>query len=128
MQVAYALDPCPGYASGPDANGDWLVGNTKGTREEPLMVTNPPAPTYGTASNDPSRCITLSPANVRAIRVSLRLRSDRADHGRGPGWPGDVLNAPENRPGTLNVPDYRLFSAQVDVTLRNMTSTAGFIF
>ena len=32
------------------------------------------------------------------------------------------------RSGTLNVPGYRLFSAQLDVTLRNMTSTASFIF
>jgi len=128
MQVAYALDPCPGYAGGPDSDGDWLIGDAKGVREEPLMNTNPPAPTYGTASNDPSRCSTLSPANVRALRVSLRLRSDRQDLGRTPGWTGDVLNNAENRPGTLNVPGYRLFSAQLDVTLRNMSSTASFIF
>jgi len=60
--------------------------------------------------------------------VSLRLRSDKADHARGGGWSGDVLTSPENRAGSLNVPGYRLFSAQLDVTLRNMTSTASFIF
>jgi type IV pilus assembly protein PilW len=128
MQVAYALDPCAGYAAGPDSDGDWMIGNAKNRREEPLMVTNPAAPTYGTASNDPSRCATLSPANVRALRVSLRLQSDKPDTSRGGGWTGDVLNNPENRPGTLNVPGHRLFSTQVDVTLRNMTSTASFIF
>ncbi len=128
MQVAYALDPCPGYAQGPDADGDWTIGNTKGTQEEPLLNTNPPAPTYGTASNDPSRCITLSSANVRAIRVSLKLRADKQDHSRGDAWTGDVINNAENRPGTLNVRGYRLFSTQLDVTLRNMTSTASFIF
>ena len=63
----------------------------------------------------------MSPANVRAIRVSLRLRSDKADHGRGQDWAGDVLPSPENRTGSLNVPGYRLFSAQLDVTLRNMS-------
>lgn len=127
MQVAYALDPCPGSPAGPDADGDWIIGDTKGQAEEPLRVTVPAAPTYGTASNDPARC-TMSPANVRALRVSLRLRSDKADHGRGPTWSGDFLNAPENHTGSLNVPGYRLFSAQLDVTLRNMTSTASFIF
>jgi len=127
MQVAYALDACAGAPAGPDSDGDWVIGNDKGRPEEPLRVTVPAAPTYGTASNDPARC-TMSPANVRAIRVSLRLRSDKADHGRGPDWSGDLLNAPENRTGSLNVPGYRLFSAQLDVTLRNMSSTASFIF
>jgi len=127
MQVAYALDPCASFPAGPDADGDWVIGDTTGRPEEPLRVTVPAAPTYGTASNDPARC-TMSPANVRAIRVSLRLRSDKVDHGRGPTWSGDFLNAPENHTGSLNVPGYRLFSAQLDVTLRNMTSTASFIF
>ena len=127
MQVAYALDACGGSPAGPDSDGNWVIGDDRGRPEEPLRVTVPAAPTYGTASNDPARC-TMSPANVRAIRVSLRLRSDKADHGRGPDWEGDLLNAPENHTGTLNVPGYRLFSAQLDVTLRNMSSTASFIF
>ena len=127
MQVAYALDPCASSPAGPDSDGDWVIGNTKGRQEEPLRVTTPPAPTYGTSSIDPARC-TMSPANVRAIRVSLRLRSDKADHSRGQDWSGDVLPSPENRAGSLNVPGYRLFSAQLDVTLRNMSSTASFIF
>jgi len=127
MQVAYALDPCAGVPTGPDSDGDWVIGDTKGRQEEPLVVTSPAAPTYGTASNDPARC-TLSPANVRAIRVSLRLQSDRVDHSRGDNWPGDTLPGPENRVGTINVPGHRLFSSQLDVTLRNMSSTASFIF
>jgi hypothetical protein len=127
MQVAYSLDPCASVATGPDADGDWTIGDTKGQQEEPLVNTNPVAPIYGTASTDPSRC-TMNAANVRAIRVTLRLRSDKKDHGAGPSWTGDVLNNAENRSGTLNVPGYRLFSAQLDVTLRNMTSTASFIF
>jgi type IV pilus assembly protein PilW len=127
MQVAYALDACTGVPNGPDSDGDWVIGDAKGTREEPLLNTNPAAPTYGTASTDPSRC-TLNPANVRALRVTLRIRSDRADHGKGEGWTGDrVVNA-ENRTGTLNVVGYRLFTTQLDVTLRNMNSTASFIF
>jgi type IV pilus assembly protein PilW len=127
MQVAYALDPCAGVPNGPDSDGNWVIGDTKGRREEPLVVTNPAAPTYGTAATDPSRC-TLNSANVRAIRVSLRLQSDRVDHSRGNNWPGDTLTSPENRTGTINVPGHRLFSSQLDVTLRNMTSSASFIF
>ena len=127
MQVAYALDPCGGVATGPDSDGDWVIGDTKGRQEEPLRVTTPAAPTYNTASNDPARC-TMSPANVRAIRVSLRLQSDRVDHSRGDNWPGDTLNSPENRTDALNVPGHRLFSSQLDVTLRNMSSQASFIF
>ncbi|HET9157716.1 MAG TPA: prepilin-type N-terminal cleavage/methylation domain-containing protein, partial [Myxococcaceae bacterium] len=90
MQVAYALDPCGGVPAGPDYDGDWVIGDSKGHQEEPLRVTVPAAPTYATASNDPARC-TLSPANVRAIRVSLRLQSDRVDHSRTTAWNGDVL-------------------------------------
>ncbi len=127
LQVAYALDPCTGVAAGPDSNGDWIIGNSRGTSEEPLLNTNPAAPVYGTASTDPSRC-TLNPANVRALRVTLRLRSDKADHGKGEAWTGDQLVNAENRSGNLNVPGYRLFTTQLDVTLRNMNSTASFIF
>ena len=127
LQVAYALDPCAGVASGPDSDGDWIIGNAKATREEPLLNTNPAAPTYGTASTDPSRC-TLNPANVRALRLTLRLRSDRVDPNKNNGWTGDRIANAENRPGTLNVPGYRLFTTQLDVTLRNMSSTASFIF
>jgi cytochrome c1 len=127
MQVAYALDPCAAMPTGPDYDGNWVIGDSKGRQEEPLRVTTPPAPTYGTASNDPARC-TMSPANVRAIRVSLRIRSDRADHSRGASWQGDVLISPENRTAGLSFAGYRLFSSQLDVTLRNMSSTASFIF
>ena len=68
MQVAYALDPCPSVAAGPDADGDWMIGDTKGTQEEPLMTTNPPAPVYGTASTDP-----------------LPVHPERGQRPRGPG-------------------------------------------
>ena len=92
------------------------------------MLTNPPAPTYDISSHDPARCTTLSPANIRAIRLTLRLRSDRPDTVKGLNWAGDVVNNAENRTGTLNAPGYRLFTTQLDVTLRNMKSTASFIF
>ncbi len=127
MQVAYALDPCAGSPAGPDYDSNWVIGDTKGRQEEPLLITTPPAPTYGAAYNDPARC-TMSPANVRAIRLSLRLQSDRVDHSRGDNWGGDTLASPENRTAGLNVPGHRLFSSQLDVTLRNMSSQASFIF
>jgi len=127
MQVAYALDPCGGVPAGPDYDGNWVIGDTKGRQEEPLRVTNPPAPTYGASSSDPARC-TLSPANVRGIRVSLRLQSDRVDHSRGANWSGDTVASPENRTNSLTIPGRRLFSSQIDVTLRNMSSQASFIF
>ena len=128
MQVAYALDPCPGYATGPDSNQNWMLGDAKGVREEPLLVTNPAGPTYGTPTGDPSRCTTLNAANVRAVRVSLRIRSDRQDHTQATNWNGDVLTNAENRTGTLNVPGYHLYPAELFVTLRNMASTTPFIF
>ena len=53
MQVAYTLDPCPGYASGPDSNGDWIVGDVKGEPRSRCLVTNPAAPTYDTPPNRP---------------------------------------------------------------------------
>jgi hypothetical protein len=70
----------------------------------------------------------MNAANVRGIRVSLRLQSDRVDHSRGDNWPGDTLASPENRTAGLTIQGRRLFSSQVDVTLRNMSSTASFIF
>jgi prepilin-type N-terminal cleavage/methylation domain-containing protein len=128
LQVAYLFNPCAGYAAGPDSNQNWMTGDAKGVQEEPLVVTNPPAPTYDTPSNDPARCTTINAANVRALRVTLRLRSDRQDHAEQPSWTGDVLANAENRTGSLNVPGYRLFTAEFNVTLRNLTSTTGFIF
>ena len=128
MQVAYVLSPCAGYLTGPDANQNWVTGDVQGTREEPLLVTNPAAPTYSTGASDPARCATINSANVRALRVTLRLRSDRPDHSKGANWPGDVMANAENHTGSLNVPGYRLFTAQLNVTLRNMNSTTGFIF
>jgi type IV pilus assembly protein PilW len=128
MQVGYVLNPCTGYPAGPDSDQNWVTGDAKGVQEEPLVLTNPVGPTYDTAANDPARCATINAANVRALRVTLRLRSDRADHSQGPAWPGDVMANAENRTGTLNVPNYRLFTAELNVTLRNMTSTTGFIF
>jgi len=128
MQVAYVLSPCAGYAAGPDSDQNWVTGDAKGVLEEPLLVTNPVAPTYDSGATDPSRCSTINAANVRALRVTLRLRSDRQDHAQTGNWTGDVINNAENRTGTLNVPGYRLYTAQLNVTLRNMTSTTGFIF
>src|SRR5262249_15429975 len=117
-----------GYLTGPDSDQNWVTSDAKGTREEPLLVTNPAGPTYSTGASDPARCATINSANVRALRVTLRLRSDRPDHSKGANWPGDVMANAENRTGSLNVPGYRLFTAQLNVTLRNMTSTTGFIF
>jgi len=128
MQVAYVLSPCAGYLTGPDSDQNWVTGDAKGTQEEPLLVTNPAAPTYDTGATDPARCSTINAANVRALRVTLRLRSDHPDHSQAGNWTGDVMTNAENRTGTLNVPGYRLFTAQLNVTLRNMTSTTGFIF
>jgi len=128
LQVAYALDPCPGYAAGPDSDQNWLIGDVKGTGEEPLAVTNPAAPVYDTPSGDPSRCTTINAANVRALRVSLRIRSDRRDQTQSVDWSGDVMANAENRSGSLSIPAYHLYPAELYVTLRNMASTTGFIF
>lgn len=133
MQVAYGLygsQVASGCTLAPDANRDWILGNTPGTAEDPVIGASwvPPAcPIYGTPTADSSRC-TMHPANVRTIRVSLRLRSDMTDTSRGTGWAGDALDGGENRIAPLSGGQYRRYTAETSVTLRNLDSVTSFMF
>ncbi len=132
MQVAYVIPPNPACAiapdNGPGANGDWIIGNNPGIVEEPVGTAATVAPTYTTPSTDPSRCNSLNAANVRAIRVSLRIRSDKPDPTHGPGWTGDSIPYPENRVGTATGGSYRRYTSETEITLRNLDSRSPFIY
>ncbi len=132
MQVAYVIPPNSACATAPDngpgAAGDWIIGNNPGIVEEPVGTAATVAPIYTTPSNDPSRCNNLNAANVRAIRVSLRIRSDKVDSTHPAGWPGDSIPYPENRTGSASGGGYRRYTSQTEITLRNLDSRSPFIY
>jgi hypothetical protein len=132
MQVAYVIPPNPACATAPDngpgATGDWIVGNNPGVVEEPIGTAATVPPTYQTAGNDPSRCNSLNAANVRGVRVSLRIRSDLPDRSRPPTWPGDSIPFAENRTGSASGGNYRRYTSETEITLRNLDSRSPFIY
>jgi hypothetical protein len=132
MQVAYVIPPNLACAAAPDNGpgpaGDWIIGNNPGIVEEPVASAATVAPTYTTPSNDPSRCNSLNAANVRAIRVTLRLRSDKPDPTHPQGWAGDSIPYPENRTGTASGGGYRRYTSETEITLRNLDSRSPFIY
>jgi len=132
MQVAYVIPPNPACGTAPDngpgAQGDWIIGNNPGVSEEPIRTAVTVPPTYDTANNDPSRCNSLNAANVRGVRVSLRIRSDLPDRSKGPTWTGDSIPYPENRTGTASGGNYRRYTSETEVTLRNLDSRSSFIY
>lgn len=131
MQVAYVIPPNPACATAPDngpgVTGDWIIGNNPGIVEEPVGTAATVAPTYTTPSSDPSRCNSLNAANVRGIRVSLRLRSGKPDSTR-PGWAGDSIPYAENRTGSASGGGYRRYTSETEITLRNLDSRSPFIY
>jgi len=132
MQVAYVIPPnsaCPAAPdNGPGASGDWIIGNNPGVVEEPFRTAGTVLPTYQTASSDPSRCNSLNAANVRGIRVSLRIRSDLPDRSRPPTWAGDTIPYAENRTGSTSGGNYRRYTSETEITLRNLDSRSPFIY
>ena len=110
----------------PDSNTDWIVGNQSGTFEElnPTLA----APVYATISTDPLR-FNLHPANVRAIRITISLRSSKPDQAPTDAWTGDPLALAENR--TLQLPSYgryRRSSISATINVRNQSSRSTFMF
>ena len=132
MQVAYVIPPNAACATAPDngpgPNGDWVVGNNAGVVEEPFGTTATVPPTYQTAVTDPSRCNSLNAANVRGVRVSLDIRSEVADRSKGPTWTGDSVPYAENRTGSASGGNYRRYTSETEITLRNMDSRSPFIY
>jgi type IV pilus assembly protein PilW len=124
LQVAYVLNSNGG--TGPDqSDHDWVVGNVSGTAEEPLLSAT--APDYRTATNDASR-FTVHPANVRGVRVSLTLRSDRSDNTRDANWTGQQVPFAENRNAGTQTGRYRRYTAETEITLRNLQARLPFIY
>ncbi|MBF5042811.1 prepilin-type N-terminal cleavage/methylation domain-containing protein [Aggregicoccus sp. 17bor-14] len=132
MQVAYMVPPTGGVTNYPDANSDWIIGNSGGP-EEPAYGsvtvggTTYAPPTYSTPAADLSR-FTKNEANVRGVRVTLTLRSVRTDANRGATWAGDSLDGAENRTTPVQIQGRKLYTAQTQVSLRNMESRSNFTF
>jgi type IV pilus assembly protein PilW len=130
MQIAYALNVGTkfGFAA-PDNNANWVVGDTAGVVEEP----NPAAaaPTYSSSTSAPER-FNLHPANIRAVRVTLGLRSINQDPSQPGSWNGDHLLLSENRNvpanATAATDKLRRFHTATSVYARDMESRSNFIF
>lgn len=136
LQVAYLFGRSPNF-NPPDGDQSGLTGDQPGIVEEPDPTLT--APAYQTINEDPLR-FNLHPANIRAVRVNLVVRSQRPDPGPVPGWAGDdfpllenrdafVEYAPDTRPDISGVQHrLRRHAARTIVQTRNMGSKALFLF
>lgn len=125
LQVAYAYTANAAYAAPDLSDFNWVVGDVPGVAEEPSFAMTPPY--YPTPINDPTR-FNRNPANIRGVRVSLVIRSERQDTTRPPSWTGDVIAGFENRNVPLTGGRFRRYVARSEVTLRNMSARSPFIF
>ncbi len=146
LQIAYLLKPDPtGVNTAPDlpaGAGNWVIGDSAGTVEEPNPFAT--APTQSTGDTDPLRFNT-HPANIRGVRVRLTVRSLVTDRSQGPNWPGDLPGAIptanlltpsatatpiENRNDFTAVVlgNFRRFNTSVAVATPNLNSKDPFIF
>lgn len=125
LQVAYVLETYAGRTP-PDSNANWVIGDERSRREEPDPTV--PGPTYETAAED-ARRFTLHPANVRAVRIALGLRSVRGDPAAPSAWAGDPFVLTENRSATVTgTSRLRRAVLHSTVTVRNLSSRALFVF
>jgi type IV pilus assembly protein PilW len=132
LQIAYQLRPSTTGVAAPDNGGDWIVGDTPGTVEEPDPTAA--APVQTTDNTDPAR-FTLHPANIRAVRIQLTVRSMRQDITQPTPWPGDPATpsgsaAIENRNDfSAVVPGrYHRYFTSVVMAVPNLSSKNPFIF
>lgn len=127
LQVAYVLERRAG-AVPPDSDENFVVGDDAAEvrlTEEPDP--NAAAPAYNTGLDDPLRR-NLHPANIRAVRVSLVVRTERSVPQQGGGSAhGDPLPQPENSIRTVDEDGYRRFVVSATVAVRNMSSRAMFV-
>lgn len=127
LQVAYVLERRVG-AVPPDSDGNFVVGDDAAEgrlSEEPDP--NALAPLYNTGLDDPLRR-NLHPANIRAVRVSLVVRTDRRKPPQGGAPPaGDPMPQTENSTRTVDDDGYGRFVVSATVAVRNMTSRAMFV-
>lgn len=137
MQVAYVMyrSPIAAVVAAPDpaasdSNRNWVVGDDRSAlAEEPNLTAQ--APDY-TATVLDARRLTLHPANVRAVRVSLTLRSSRPDPAPPAGWCGDDIplfenfRLPSGHDPCEGLGRYRRSTAQTTVQVRNLDSRSMF--
>lgn len=122
FQVAYLMNASDA-ATAPDSDGNWVYGDTEDISETPNVAAT--APRYQHAFLAPER-FTGHPANIRAVRMTLTIRSRGEEVGVGT----SPLQALENRsPGSLPPIDgYRRDTFGVIVNTPNMASRAQFLF
>jgi len=128
LQVAYVMQRYPGM-TGVDTDANFVLGDDGGATappEEPDPSAN--APLYRSLDTDLTRR-NLHPANIRAVRVSLAIRSESPDQDRLGAWTGDPLPRNENSRRALSDKGrYRRFSSRSTVTVRNLVSKGMFVF
>ncbi len=120
LQFAYE------YPSGAVA----LVGAPPGTAAGTVIPAGPNgidlapaagAPGYGTPATDPSR-LDQDPANIRAVQVSVVVRTENADAT----VPDRTVPAAGNRPDVAGLPGYRRMLFQTTAALRNLDARAPY--
>lgn len=128
---------------GPDAPtaggvpaGNWVIADyftgsgasATGTQEQPDMTLGN-MPLYSTPLADPTRFNTTA-ANIRAVRITVNIRSLQTDQTKPASWTGDVEKRVENLNGANLQSGGRLrrFSFSTTVACRNMESRSSFIF
>lgn len=124
LQISYLMNSSEEYAA-PDSDGDWIFGNAEGVQEEPDRTAV--APRYAQAVFAPER-YTGHPANVRAMRigVTLRSRADADDVGTGSEAPARWGNRSES--SLPEADKFRRLSFSLVVNTPNMASRAQFLF
>jgi type IV pilus assembly protein PilW len=117
----------PTPSGGPN-QGNWVIGDLPGQVESP-DTTLANMPQYSTALVDPLR-FNKTAANIRAVRVSISLRSLSPDQSKPSSWTGDVERQMENRStATLfSGGRFRRFNFQTTVNTRDMESRNSFLF
>ena len=123
LQIAYRLNSRTG--AGPDADGDWIIGNTSGSSEEPDVTAT--SPDYSTGTADPAR-FSMHPANIRGVQMTLTVRSIRSDPTQPASLSGDTPPHTGNRSGQLPGSRFRRYQTRTDVVLRNMNARSSFTF
>jgi len=124
MQVAYQIGPAvsPPFATvpAPDSNTNWVVGDDPGHQEEPSSAATPP---QGGASSG-----TLHPGNIRAVRVTLVLRSRGVDTSLAPDA-GDAPFTSEDRNDVTATAasQFKRYPQTFSVATRNMTAANPYL-
>jgi type IV pilus assembly protein PilW len=128
LQVSYVFPSSAGFTPADGTGGDAILGNTAGTQQEPDPTLAAGVDWYRVSPTSSNHYI-AHPANVRAIRIDLNVRSSRTDPGPGGNWTGDPLFLNGNRNTQLgSFGRFRRSLATSTVTLRNVESRSPFIF